>query len=290
MTGAAVGLVLARPARLLGEEAFFMELVAGMEEALSSVDLSVLLHVVRDHEAEVATWRRWDRDRLVDAIVVADVTGDDPRLQVLSQLQLPAVVLGGPVQGLPVASIFVDDDAAARAVVAGLAELGHRDLARVSGPRRLWHTRQRDLAFADECARRGMGVRVVEGDYSEEAGTRLTRALLEGERTPTAIVYDNDAMAAAGLAQAAACGRPVPSQLSIVAWDDSTLCRLASPALSVIAVDVHAMGEQLAGVVLGAIAGDPPQVHRAAPHRLVLRGSTGPACPSPSPSAPEPLP
>lgn len=60
MTGSAVGLVLARPARLLGEEAFFMELVAGMEEALSPHELSVLLHMVPDHEAEQATWRRWD--------------------------------------------------------------------------------------------------------------------------------------------------------------------------------------------------------------------------------------
>jgi DNA-binding LacI/PurR family transcriptional regulator len=276
VTGAAVGLVLARPARLLGEEAFFMELVAGMEEELSPHEASVLLHVVPDHDAELATWRRWDADRLVDAIVVADVTGDDRRLRALQDLHLPAVVLGGPAEGLPVASVFVDDAAAARAVVAGLAELGHRDLGRVSGPGRLWHTRQRDLAFAAECDRRGIAVRVLEGDYSEESGARLTRRLLGADRPPTAIVYDNDAMAAAGLAQAAARGVGVPGQLSIVAWDDSALCRLASPTLSVMAVDVHAIGEQLARVVLGTIAGEPPQVHRAAPHHLVLRGSTGP--------------
>ena len=36
-----------------------MELVAGMEEALSPHGLSVLLHIVRDHPAEIATWRRW---------------------------------------------------------------------------------------------------------------------------------------------------------------------------------------------------------------------------------------
>jgi DNA-binding LacI/PurR family transcriptional regulator len=275
MTGAAVGLVLARPARLLGEEAFFMELVAGMEEALSPHGLSVLLHMVANHDAEQATWRRWDADHLVDALVVVDLLVDDSRLRTLAGLRLPSVVLGGPAHGLPVSSVHVDDDAAARAVVEGLHHLGHRHLGRVSGPRRLWHTARRDEAFADECAQRGMTVRTLEGDYTEEAGGRLTRELLGAGLPITALVFDNDAMAAAGLAQAAAAGLKVPQELSVIAWDDSTLCRLTSPALSVIAVDVHAMGEQLAGVVLDAISGGPRQCHRAAPHQLVLRRSTG---------------
>ncbi|WP_088315566.1 LacI family DNA-binding transcriptional regulator [Kineosporia sp. R_H_3] len=285
MSGAALGLVLARPARLLGEEAFFSELVAGMEEALSPHGLSVLLHMVPDHEAEQATWRRWDADRLLDALVVVDLLVDDSRLRTLADLRLPAVVLGGPPDGLPVSSVYVDDDAAARAVVEGLADLGHRHLGRVSGPRRLWHTARRDEAFADECARRGMTIRTLEGDYTEEAGARLTRDLLGTGLPLTALVFDNDAMAAAGLAQAAAAGLRVPQELSVVAWDDSTLCRLTSPALSVIAVDVHAMGEQLAGVVLDAVAGGPRRCHRAAPHRLLLRRSTAPAPAGPSSAA-----
>jgi DNA-binding LacI/PurR family transcriptional regulator len=281
MTGSAVGLVLARPARLLGEEAFFMELVAGMEETLSPHGLSVLLHMVPDHDAEQATWRRWDADRLVDALVVVDLRVDDSRVRTLTDLRLPSVVLGGPDDGLPVSSVYVDDGAAARAVVEGLFNLGHRRLGRISGPRQLWHTRRRDEAFAAECARRDMTIRTLEGDYTESAGTRLTQELLTDGPPPTALVYDNDAMAAAGLAQAAAAGLPVPQAVSVVAWDDSTLCRLTSPSLSVIAVDVHAMGEQLAGVVLEAIAGAPPRCHWAVPHRLILRQSTAPAVPGP---------
>ncbi len=279
MSGAAIGLVLARPARLLGEEAFFMELVAGMEEALSPHGLSVLLHVVKNHEAEIATWRRWARDRLVDAIVVVDISTGDERLDVLAGLRLPAVVLGGPAEGLPASSVYVDDDAAARAVVDGLDGLGHRFVGRISGPRQLWHTRQRDAAFVDECARRSIELVTLGGDYSKEAGYRLTRQLLEPAVAPTAIVYDNDAMAAAGLAAASSAGRTVPADLSVVAWDDSTLCRLAGPPLSVIAVDVYAMGEQVAEVIREAIAGTPRTLHRAPPHRLILRGSTGPAAP-----------
>jgi DNA-binding LacI/PurR family transcriptional regulator len=57
-----VGLVLAR---LLGVEPFFMEFIGGIEERLTSRDLSVLLHIVADHSAEIAAHRRWAARGLV---------------------------------------------------------------------------------------------------------------------------------------------------------------------------------------------------------------------------------
>ena len=275
MTSGAVGLVLARPARMLGLEAFFMELVAGIEETLAATDMSLLLHVVPDHRAELAAWRRWAAGHLVDALVVVDYVGqDDERLAALPELGLPAVVLGGPATGLPVTNVFVDDDAGAREAVAALHGLGHGRIARVSGPERLLHTRVRTASFADECASRGMELTTVEADYTEQAGRRATRDLLRGPTPPTAVVYDNDVMAAAGLAVAAEEGLLVPEQLSVVAWDDSPLCRLATPAISVVAIDVHALGMQAGEGVLAAVAGAPPTTLHAQPPRLTLRGTT----------------
>ena len=87
---------------------------------------------------------------------------------------------------------------------------------------------------------------MLEGDDTEEAGTRLTGDLLDTGLPLTAVVYDTDAMAAAGPARPTAAGRRVPQAVSVVAWDDSTPCRLTSLPLSVIAIDVHAMDEQFA--------------------------------------------
>ncbi len=86
------------------------------------------------------------------------------------------------------------------------------------------------------------------------------------------MVYDNDVMAAAGLAVAAEEGVPVPEQLSVVAWDGSPLSRLASPPLSVVASDVHALGAPAGERVLAAVA--PAATLHAQPPRLTLRGTT----------------
>ena len=54
----ACGLVLARPARTLAFEPFFMELIAGIEAELSSRSIGLTLQVVEDVEAEMAVYRR----------------------------------------------------------------------------------------------------------------------------------------------------------------------------------------------------------------------------------------
>lgn len=272
----AVGLVLARPVRLLGIEPFFAELISGIEERLSGEGRSLLLHVVPDHAAEIAAYRRWSTGG-VDAVVVVNVALEDSRLDVLAELGMPAVVVGGPTPDLPFANVWMDNARAMRDAVAHLTALGHRHLARVSGPAALAHTQARTDAFLTECAKRGAQGVVVEGDYLEESGTRATRSLLGRGSAPSAIVYDNDVMAVAGLQVAAEMGVAVPDRLSLLAWDDSALCRLSHPALSAMSLDVHAMGVQVADCVLNVLADGPVRSYTAPLPRLVARGTTGPA-------------
>ncbi|UZN04482.1 LacI family DNA-binding transcriptional regulator [Cellulomonas sp. S1-8] len=271
----AIGLVLARPARMLGIEPFFMELIGGIEETLSSDDRSLLLHVVPDHPAEIAAYRRWGQGHLVDAVVLVNLVVDDPRLAVLGELAIPTVVVGGPDRSLPrVAHVWIDNGQAMRDAVGYLVDLGHETIGRVSGPAALAHTRSRTDAFLSECAARGARGVVVEGDYGEASGTRASRTLLGRNDPPSALVFDNDVMAVAGLGVANELGLTVPGDVSLLAWDDSPLCRLSHPPLSAMSLDVHAMGVQVADAALNLLASGRPTTSTAPLPRLVARGST----------------
>ncbi len=284
--GSPVGLVLARPARLLGVEPFFMELIGGMEECLVTRDIPVLLHVVATLEAECATYRRWATQDLVAAVVVVNQVTDDPRPALLRELGIPFVLVGsgGPDDGSP--CVRTDDATPVRDALSHLLELGHRHIARISGPAALLHTRARTRALLDGCRAVGLDPLLVEGDYSAESGSRLTTRLLESGTPPTAIVYDNDVMALAGLAAAKELGVPVPDRLSLIAWDDSTLCWLASPALTAMSVDVHQFGVLVAEAVLERVDGAPPTERWAPPARYSPRGTTAPCRFSPVPVPP----
>jgi DNA-binding LacI/PurR family transcriptional regulator len=273
MTTGSVGLVLARPARLLGAEPFFMEFIAGIEERLAESDRSVLLHIVGTEDAEIAAYRRWAAGGVVDAVVVVNRTVDDHRPAMLREMGLPALYVGEPDE-LAVPAVRTDDAGPVREALSYLLDLGHRRIARVSGPDTLLHTRARTAALVEGCAQAGIEPVVLEGDYSEESGAKLTTALLTAPEPPTAILYDNDVMAVAGLNVAKELGFTVPDRLSLVAWDDSSLCRLASPALTTMSVDVHQFGVTVAESVLELVDGQAVAERWSPKPTLIAREST----------------
>ncbi|WP_093711639.1 LacI family DNA-binding transcriptional regulator [Actinacidiphila alni] len=275
----AIGLVVDRPAWVLGIEPFFMQLISGVEAGLASGGTALLLQVTEDAGAEEAAYRRWWGERRVDGVLLVDLREDDPRLGLLRELELPGVVVGHAtgVPGIP--SVWLNDAEAVRETLAYLAAMGHRRIARVAGPARFVHTRERGAAFDAAAAELGLtgGVSCVHTDYSGEDGARATRRLLSDAERPTAIVYDNDVMAVAALSVTQEMGIRVPAELSLVAWDDSELCRLVHPALTAVSRRVPEYGERAAEALLALIDGQDVADQLLEAPALVPRGSTAPA-------------
>lgn len=265
-----------RPPREHGGDPFFAELIAGMEDVLVPGGGGVLLQVAHDQAAEIAVLARWAAHPRVAGAVLGDPVEDDPRPERARELGLPVVVLGGRAGGGTVPSIPVDNATPMLEAMAALVALGHRRIGRVSGPLRLGHTRERGEAFERGLRVAGLSGRSVESDYSARSGEAATRVLLADDERPTAIVFDNDLAALGGLAAARALGVAVPRELSLLAWDDSELCRLSDPPLSVMSRDVHGLGVLTAEALLAVIDGALPPERSPERPRLVLRGTTAP--------------
>ncbi len=306
----AVGLVLARPAHTLGVESFFLQLVSGIQEVLSAARTALLFQVVEDIDAECAVYRRWWAERRVDGVLVVDPRTSDPRPALLEGLALPAVTIGEALSGVgagravagpgggggtgpapdpspapsaapsaTLSSVRADDAGAMAQVLEHLYGLGHRRIVHVAGLPGLAHTVRRMESLRTEAARRGLGpdqVRSVVTDYSDAEGAAATRRVLAEPDPPTALVYDNDVMAVAGSAVAAELGISVPGRLSIVAWDDSALCRVTHPRLTALVRDTAGFGRLAAEELLAVLAGSPPGVRISERPRLEPRESTAP--------------
>jgi len=93
----------------------------------------------------------------------------------------------------------------------------------------------------------------VNTDYTLASGTQACEVLLSQPEPPTAIVFDNDVTALAGVRVARAAGLRVPEDLSILAWDDSPLCEVSEPPLSALRRDVLAYGASAATVLLDLV-------------------------------------
>ena len=272
-----IGLVLTGSVPRVGVEPFFIELVAGMEEVLVPAGASVLLLVVLDLAAELATYERWAADGTVDAVVVVNLVHDDVRPARLERLGLPAVLAGRYAGPAGQSSVVTDGAGAISAAMGLLVQLGHRAIGRVSGPADLVHTAERSASMRASGEPLRVEVRLGEADYSAEAGVRGARQLLAAAGAPTAIVFDNDVMAVAAAEDLARAGVGVPGQVSLLACDDSTLCELAVPPLSAMSIDVHEHGVTLGRAVLDVLSGAPHRVYPGPPIRIRRRASTGPA-------------
>jgi DNA-binding LacI/PurR family transcriptional regulator len=172
----------------------------------------------------------------------------------------------------------------------------------VGGLPQYWHTELRASAFTEVAAAFGVEVVQAEADYTAEHGAAATSSLLaeplsgsgacltgaslsgvslseaswSGSR-PTAIVYDNDVMAVAGLSCATRLGFKVPSDVSIVSWDDSALCELTNPPLTAMGRDIAWIGATAARLLRSLVGGEEVASVKEAAPELVVRGSTGPA-------------
>jgi DNA-binding LacI/PurR family transcriptional regulator len=271
-----VGLVVARPARTLGVEPFFAQLVSGLQARLSADRVALQLLVVEDVSAELDVYRRWAAERRTDGVVVLDLKQDDPRPEALARAGLPAVLVGGDGAPGPVPAVFTDDHAAMTVLVEHLAALGHVRVGHVGGIPAAMHSARRVAALHDAGARLGLTITTVPTDFSQDEVAAATRALLAHDERPTAIVYDSDVAALAGVTVLAEAGLSVPGDISVASFDDSALVRLAHPPLTAMTRDTFELGELVAETVLSLVRGQAvPDVVSAAPPRLTVRGSTG---------------
>lgn len=271
-----VGLVIARPPAQLGAEPFWMEFISGVESVLERHAASLLLRVVSDGAQEPEILRAWWQARKVAGAILVDLRVDDPRVAEAASLGMPVVVAGHPGLAGPLPAVWTDDAAAVREAVRYLAALGHRRVDRIGGPAHLGHSAIRAAALDGVAAELGLAPpRTLATDFSGEQGARATRSLLASGDRPTAIIYDNDLMAVAGLSVAAEMGLEVPRDISLLAWDDSQLCRLTRPQLSAMSHDVAALGAVVAQRFFDVLRRRPLPDGPAATPVLVPRGSTG---------------
>ncbi|MBG0738567.1 LacI family DNA-binding transcriptional regulator [Paeniglutamicibacter antarcticus] len=273
----AVGLVIAREAKLLGSDPFFPSFIAGVEVTLEKHDYTLVLTVATEPGAEERSYRRLADGGRVDGVILSDVRHDDSRIALLRGLGLPAVTLNRPDTPSPFPAVCMDDAVGITAAVEHLISLGHTRIGHVGGEQVYLHGRSRRRAWQSALTAAGLGTDLfAEADFTAPGGVAATARLLARKDRPTAIVYANDLMATAGQSYAQAHGMNVPGDLSITGYDNAQFARYLNPPLTTIAADPLAWGRLAAAMLLGQVSG----THDGGdlilgPPRLVVRSSTG---------------
>ena len=212
----------------------------------------------------------------------ADTLADHDRYRTLLERGLPVVFINGYAEGVGAPFVSADDHAAMDLAVSHLAHLGHRRIGLAIGPERFVPSRRKREGFVTALGTHlGASAKeartwMAESIFSLEGGAAAAKQLLE--QGATAIVCGSDMMAIGAVRAARAAGCCVPTDVSVVGFDDSQLVGFLDPPLTTVRQPVSQMGNTAVAALADAISGQPvaSREYLFAPE-LVLRGSTGPA-------------
>ncbi|XUL93923.1 LacI family DNA-binding transcriptional regulator [Streptomyces galilaeus] len=188
-------------------------------------------------------------DRQADALIFA-VAGTRSVVLPEDAGRVPTVLLNCFVPGDPFPSILPDEVRGGREATQALLDLGHRDIAYLTGAASVWATKARLRGFRE--ALRGAGLdpgerTVLSGNYHADSGYELTRDLLRRGSRPTAIMCGNDRMAFGALLALLEGGVRVPEDISVMGYDDQfQLAAEIHPALSTVRLPYDTMGRMAA--------------------------------------------
>ena len=115
----AFGLVIDRPARTLGIEPFFMQLISGIQAELAQNHVTLLFTMAEDQDEEIEHVPHWWAQRRVDGVFLVDLQVRRPPDRACSRnCGMPAVVIGTPRGSGALPAVWQDDRAAVETVVA----------------------------------------------------------------------------------------------------------------------------------------------------------------------------
>jgi LacI family transcriptional regulator len=265
---------------------FFGTMLSGIEAELRAAGKHVIIAVGHSNEQDERSGIEHLLQSDCDALILhVDATSDDDLIE-LSSDATSVVVVNRSVAEIADHCISLNNETGGYVATQCLIDLGHRDIAYISGP--LWKHDVEDRLAGHKRALAEAGIEfspylIFEGDFQELGGINGMRHFLQSGATFSAVVCANDEMAAAAMGVAQDNGLAVPKQVSIVGFDDVNFSRYVMPKLTTVHYPMDSMGRMAARLVLNTVYGKQElEVQKVFAPRLIMRASVAPPFKEPS--------
>ncbi|SFM32916.1 LacI family DNA-binding transcriptional regulator [Variovorax sp. OV329] len=249
--------------------------------------LLLAIHVTggdRELEESILDSARADASVLgvIYATIITRGIEASPALGALREAGKPLVLLNCTSTDRALSSVIPAEVSGGYAATEHLIAQGHARIGFINGEPWMDAARDRLKGYRQALATADLpfdGELVREGDWMSSSGFEHALALMQLARPPSAILCANDMMALGALDAMKQFGKAVPSQVSIVGYDDVEVARHAHPPLTTVLLPNFAMGQwAVERVIEEAAAHTPPpprQIKMECP--LVERQSVGAA-------------
>ncbi len=265
-------------------EPFYTKVFLGTEFQARKHDFYVLLTSVGDTYKSFRDMPRFLLEHNVDGVIIAG-SAPEKLIQDAVDQGVPVVLVDYANGGRSLTRVLIDNRHGARLATQHLLELGHTEIGFIGGNRPHPSRIERFEGFETAMREAGLDVKqqwvqLSDTRSSVELGEEQFRELWRKPDNPTALICFNDAIAMGVLRAAKVLGISIPTDLSVVGFDDVDSCAHTSPPLTTLRVQKEELGMVAMRTIHDMILGkQQAPVSTRIGVELVVRQSTGSVSP-----------
>ncbi len=272
----AIGLVFTRQPHHIATDSFLPQVLDGMLEVVRANNLRLLIDIVEPEHQEQA-YHDLVRAKRIDGIVLSGPRVDDVALVNLQKEGFPTVLMG-QLPGSEFYSVDVDNRLAARQAVDYLISLGHRQIACITNAHATYSAAaDRLIGYRDALEQAGIPydqALVRYGDFEPESGYIQMNSLLTSGVPFTAGFVASDAVLIGANAALRERGLRIPTDISLVGFDDIAWSRYVDPPLTTVRLPAQMIGQQACTMLMQILNGQKIETKNLVlPTELVIRNS-----------------
>jgi DNA-binding LacI/PurR family transcriptional regulator len=257
---------------------FYSFVVEGMIQEALARDYNVLFANIASTYGGYQDLPKIVREKNADGILFMRRVEARMVQDVLSR-NIPVVLIDPYVPVKNALTIDIDNLQGGQTAVDHLASLGHRNIGFLTADVKRFSLQERLEGYQTGLEKNGIKPRkewVLESPhFTFHSAYDTAREALARNRRLTALFCANDEMAAGALRAAREAGRRVPADLSVVGFDNITLCNYTDPPLTTVNVAKEYMGKLAVTKLIDLIERRNADARKErVPVELIVRGST----------------
>ncbi len=236
---------------------FFTDIIKGAQDAALERDMYIVL---------LNTDEVWQKEKkLINMLVGKKVDGilylsahlDIKATELMGKAEMPYVLVNRNAVNTGKSFVGLDNIKGAMMAMEHLYEQGHQKIAHLAGPLYTDTASGRAQGYRAGLMVHGLELRqeyIIETEYSYEGGRdAMVQLLKDVENRPTAVFAANDLIAMGAVAGAAEMGLSVPSDISIIGFNDIWIAKHFMPPLSTVGFDNYRMGKEACKMLIETI-------------------------------------
>lgn len=262
------------PSTVLKGNPFYSEMISGLEYQARMSGYDILISCIKsaDHALELAG------KRMLDGMAILG-NYDERFWREIMTADVPIVLIDNYNKLKDgVSNIGIDDELGAYLATKHLIMLGHEKIALGTGDIGETEVNERRFTgYRRALKEAGLNIQdcpVITSDVSFRGGTTIGHKLLKDHTDVTAVFAMADVVAMGIMKTMHQFGKVIPDDLSVIGFDDLSICQYTFPALTTIRQDIYRKGVEAARILIKKIDGELEMGSQTLPVELIVRDTT----------------